>query len=330
MSDFATPAEGPPSRFHRGVRISRRSWMVRGSLLGAGAAAVTAYAAWPRFWHLYMKEMRRPILTPPAIPDPRLWPDRGLHAAWLGHATVLVKVDGFTFITDPQFSERAGIALGPVTLGIKRLVAPALAIRELPRIDVILLSHAHMDHMDLPTLRRLESKHTAVVTASRTSDIFRAHMYRDVRELRWNESTRLGPATVRAIEVNHWGARMRTDTYRGYNGYVVEAGRYRILFAGDTAVTGNFRHVKSSKPVHLAIMPIGAYNPWVRYHCTPEQAWHMGNDAGAEFFLPIHHQTFALGREPFLEPIERFYTAAGNASKRVALRRIGQEFRLSA
>jgi L-ascorbate metabolism protein UlaG (beta-lactamase superfamily) len=87
--------------------------------------------------------------------------------------------------------------------------------------------------------------------------------------------------------------------------------------------------VKSSKPVHLAIMPIGAYNPWVRYHCTPEQAWRMGNDAGAEYFLPIHHQTFALGREPFLEPIARFYDAAGNAPKRVALRRIGQEFRLS-
>jgi len=273
--------------------------------------------------------MRRHILTPAAIPDPRPWPDRGLHAAWLGHATVLVKADGFTFLTDPQFSDRAGISVGPVTLGIKRLVAPALAIRELPHIDAILLSHAHMDHFDLPSLRRLESKHTDVIAPLRTSDLFRAQRYRRVHELHWDETVRLGDATVRAFRVNHWGARMRTDNYRGYNGYVIESGRYRILFAGDTADTPLFRLLKSSRPYHLAIMPIGAYNPWIHYHCTPEQAWRMGNDAGAEFMLPVHHQTFALGREPFLEPIQRFYDAAASDSKRVALRRIGQEFQLT-
>jgi L-ascorbate metabolism protein UlaG (beta-lactamase superfamily) len=76
-------------------------------------------------------------------------------------------------------------------------------------------------------------------------------------------------------------------------------------------------------------MPIGAYDPWVRFHCTPEQAWRMGNDAGAEYLLPVHHQTFALGREPVFEPIERFYDVAGREERRVALRRIGQEFQLS-
>jgi L-ascorbate metabolism protein UlaG (beta-lactamase superfamily) len=243
---------------------------MRGGLIGLGTVAASAYGAWPRFWHLYVSEMRRPILTPPAIPDPRLWPDQGLHAAWLGHATVLVKADGFTFVTDPVFSDRAGIALGPVTLGIKRLVAPALAMPDLPRLDLVLLSHAHMDHMDLPSLRRLESRHTAVVTAYRTNDIFRAHRYRDVRELRWGETARVGPARVRAFQVNHWGARMRTDTYRGYNGYLVESGRYRILFAGDTAATPAFRGLKSSKPIHLAIMPIGAYDPWIRFNFCRE------------------------------------------------------------
>jgi L-ascorbate metabolism protein UlaG (beta-lactamase superfamily) len=74
-------------------------------------------------------------------------------------------------------------------------------------------------------------------------------------------------------------------------------------------------------------MPIGAYNPWIRYHCTPEQAWVMGNHAGAERFIPVHHQTFQLSREPLEEPIERFQDAAGNAQDRVAVRRIGEEFR---
>jgi L-ascorbate metabolism protein UlaG (beta-lactamase superfamily) len=87
--------------------------------------------------------------------------------------------------------------------------------------------------------------------------------------------------------------------------------------------------VRASKPIDLAIMPIGTYNPWVRYHCTPEQAWRMGGDARAEFFLPVHHQTFQLSREPLLEPIERFYGAAGNQPDRVAISRIGDQWRIT-
>jgi L-ascorbate metabolism protein UlaG (beta-lactamase superfamily) len=119
---------------------------------------------------------------------------------------------------------------------------------------------------------------------------------------------------------------MRSDTYRGYNGYTIEAGRYRVLFGGDTAATTLFRSVRGSKPYDLAIMPVGAYDPWIRYHCTPEEAWRMANDAGAEFVMPVHHQTFPLSREPFLEPIERTLAAAGRHSDRVAVRRVGQEF----
>ena len=87
-----------------------------------------------------------------------------------------------------------------------------------------------------------------------------------------------------------------------------------------------FRSVRTSRPVDLAILPIGAYNPWIYFHCTPEQAWQMGNDAGAEHFIPVHHQTFQLSREPLLEPIERFYSASGSRPDRIAVCRIGQEF----
>src|SRR5436190_1807142 len=108
-----------------------------------------AFRAAPRFWDEYSRDCRRPVAPAPFTPNPRAWPDRGLHAAWLGHSTVLLKIDGLTILTDPVFSMRAGIGLGLVTLGIKRMVAPALEIRALPRVDVILLSHAHMDHFDL-------------------------------------------------------------------------------------------------------------------------------------------------------------------------------------
>jgi L-ascorbate metabolism protein UlaG (beta-lactamase superfamily) len=183
-----------------------------------------------------------------------------------------------------------------------------------------------MDHFDIPTLRLLENQRTSVVTAAKTSDLLRPRLYREVREMYWGERARVGAVDIRALEVRHWGARMRTDTYRGYNGYLLEIGRYRILFGGDTAITPAFHAVRCAKPVDLAIMPIGAYNPWIHAHCTPEQAWQMGNDAGAERFIPVHHQTFQLSREPLLEPIERFYAAAGSSPERVVISRMGQEF----
>lgn len=282
------------------------------------------YRAAPVFWRQYTDELGRGIGPAPHVPDPRKWPDRGIYGAWLGHSTVLLKIEGTTIVTDPVLSDRVGLSLGPLTLGLKRLVAPALRIERIPKIDVILLSHAHFDHFDVPTLRALESKQTSVVTASRTSDLLRPSRYREVKELAWGERARIGAITIRAIEVNHWGARMRTDTYRGYNGYLIESGKRAVLFGGDTAITSVFRHLRSSKPLDLAIMPIGAYNPWIRAHCTPEQACQMGNDAGADRFVPVHHQTFQLSREPLLEPIERFHAAAG--ADRVLVDRIGEEF----
>ena len=280
------------------------------------------------FWRQVSNDAQRVVLAAPRRPNPQTWSDRGLHAAWLGHTTVLLKIDGVTVLTDPVFSTRIGIDLGLFTLGMKRLVAPALDLAGLPKIDVILLSHAHMDHFDLPSLRRLENKGLTVVTASKTSDLLRVGRYGRVQELGWGDRAGVGPLQIRAFQVNHWGARMRSDTYRGYNGYTLEVGRYRVLFGGDSAATSLFRNLKTSRPYDLAVMPVGAYNPWIHYHCTPEQAWQMAGDAGSEFFLPAHHQTFQLSREPFHEPIERVYEAAGRNQDRVAVREIGQEFHI--
>jgi L-ascorbate metabolism protein UlaG (beta-lactamase superfamily) len=143
----------------------------------------------------------------------------------------------------------------------------------------------------------------------------------------WRETVEAGPLSVRGLQVNHWGARMRTDTWRGYNGYMIAAGRRRVLFAGDTAFTDLFREAGGAD---LAIMPIGAYNPWIRYHCDPEQAWSMANDARADRVLPVHHKTFHLSYEPVEEPIARLLEAAGrSADDRVVVQEIGQEFHLA-
>lgn len=282
----------------------------------------------PAFFREIAKDYSRESLPSPGHPEPHLWPETGLHAAWYGHSTVLVKLNGFTVLTDPVFSSRVGLSVGPLTVGIKRLVEVPSRVVELPHIDLVLLSHAHMDHFDLPTLRQLESRNTTVVTALRTSDLLRVHRYAAVRELRWNESVQIGPASVRAFEVNHWGARMRSDVYRGYNGYLIECGGLRFIFGGDTAFTDSFAALRSEKAVHLAAMPIGAYDPWIRVHCNPEQAAIMATRAGAEYILPLHHKTFQLSREPTNEPIERLVAATSPSPDRVCLHDIGEEFHL--
>jgi L-ascorbate metabolism protein UlaG (beta-lactamase superfamily) len=250
-----------------------------------------------------------------------------LHATWIGHSTVLLDIDGFTILTDPVFGRRCGVRVGPVTVGLKRLAPAAIRISQLPPIDLILLSHAHMDHFDMASLRALQNPHTSVVTARATGDLLRRRRYAAVHEIGWGDHVRIGPLTITGLRVRHWGARVRTDRFRGYNGYLIETGNRRIIFGGDTADTRDFRVVRSARPVDLAIMPIGAYNPWLHAHCTPEQALRMGEDAGAERFLPVHHQTFQLGREPVHEPIERFLEAAG--ADRVLTQRIGDHIKLN-
>jgi L-ascorbate metabolism protein UlaG (beta-lactamase superfamily) len=283
----------------------------------------------PIFWRKVQEERKRPVRVAPAIPDLSRWTDKGVHAAWIGHSTVLLRIDGFTILTDPVLSKKIGIGFGPLVVGLKRLVHPALSIKNLPAPDLILLSHAHFDHFDLPSLRKLENPRTAVVTATGTSDLLRVGNYGSVKELRWDEAYQVGPARIQAFEVKHWGARMQTDTHRGYNGYLIEAGRYRIVFGGDTAFTETFRAVRTSRPVDLAIMPIGAYDPWIRAHCTPEQALAMAEQAGADLVFPVHHQTFKLSDEPLTEPIERLLTAARSAEYRIPIRNIGEEMSLA-
>ena len=233
---------------------------------------------------------------------------------------------GVRVISDPALRPRVGVGAGPVTLGPKRFVAPALRIRELPRLDIVLLTHAHMDHMDMGTLKHLR-RDVTVVTAKDTADLLAGMRFKHVIELGWGSTTSVstahGTVTIEAFRPEHWGARVRTDQHRGFNAYLLERNGHRVCFAGDTART-NFSAAGRRGPVDLMVMPIGAYNPWIRSHCTPEQAIEMADQARARFVMPVHHQTFRLGVEPMGEPIERFVRSL--SPDRVALREIGETF----
>ena len=127
---------------------------------------------------------------------------------------------------------------------------------------------------------------------------------------------------------------MRHDDHRGYKGYILRRGGRAILCAGDTAFTRSFRRLRGhggtvgGGTFDLAVMPIGAYDPWVNSHCNPEEAVEMADDAGARYILPVHHQTFKLSREPMGDPIRRFEQALAHLPTRIALRQVGETFRL--
>jgi len=312
-------------------RLSRRKFVGLTTAAAAGTWFSLSSTAGARFVRQAIQETTREILPPPDKPQPATWGDRDVHAAWLGHATVLVNFYGLTILTDPTLMPRVGARIGGATVGPKRLVESPVSIKELPPIDLVLLSHAHMDHFDIPTLRHFGAA-TKAVSAPETLDLFARMKYRqNVKELRWGEAamvhTAHGDVRVEAFEVKHWGARWRHDKHRGYNGYILEREGKKLMFGGDTAMTDKFQLIRSKGPFDVAIMPIGSYKPFKKNHCTPEESVAMLNAARAEKILPIHFKTFRLGEEGTTEPMERL--EASIAPDRIALRNIGETFRLS-
>ncbi len=253
-----------------------------------------------------------------------------LTITWIGHSTFLIRLDGTTILTDPVFGPRIGIRLaGMVTVGLSRLVPPALRLREVPRPDLVLLSHAHMDHYDLGTLRRLD-RDIPIVLARDTAEFVDGFGFENLQELDWGQSATVKGVRIEALRVRHWGKRYPWDRDRGYNGYVLHKGPHTVLFAGDTAYTDQVAAAVGGRRLDAALLPIGSYNPWISNHASPEDAWGMFRALQTRHFVPMHWRTFRLSKEPTFEPMERLWAAAGPLRNRIAIERIGDTWTLEA
>ena len=267
-----------------------------------------------------------PVMSPGCQPAPHEWRNDQTTIAWLGHSTLLINLRGKYILTDPVFSEIVGLHLPWGTkMGPRRLIHCPLEPEQLPPLDLIVQSHAHMDHLDTASWQRLPVG-PAVVMAACNQRYIRRLGFAPITELEWGESSMAGGVQTTAVEVNHWGERFPWSRDHGYNAYLLERDGVTILFGGDTAYTTAFRRARVGRKVHVAVLPIGGYQPYIRSHASPEQAWQMFLELEADYLIPIHHQTFVLSAEPPAEPLQRLLAVAGKAADKIVIREVGETF----
>ena len=230
---------------------------------------------------------------------------------WIGHSTFLLQVDGLNILTDPIFSERAS----PVSFaGPKRTTPPALSVKQLPHIDIVLISHNHYDHLDKASIKALQAHQidnppSYYVPLGLKAWFTKLSIGR-VTELDWWGESSVGDATVHAVPVQHWSSRTPFDRNKTlWAGYVISAPTLRTLFVGDSGYSNDFKAISTRLgKVDLALVPIGAYDPrWFMKsaHMNPEEALRVVQDVGARRAIGMHWGTFALTDEPMAEPGER-------------------------
>jgi L-ascorbate metabolism protein UlaG (beta-lactamase superfamily) len=263
----------------------------------------------------------------PRRPVPSRWSASNLTIAYVGHASVLIDFGGTCILTDPTFFERIGLSIGPLTVGPKRVVAAALAPEDLPPLDAVVVTHAHLDSLDLPSLRRVAAAPLLVLPV-RTRDIVAGLAFARVVELARGEQVTAGGVRIEAVAVDHWGKRWPWERWRGYNGYLFSRGDVRVLFASDTAYTATLGAFARAHGATVAILGAGAYDPWIVNHADPEQVWRMFEESGAQYLIPVHWDTFRLGREPLGDAMRRLLAAAGPHADRVVIRGIGDTWTL--
>jgi L-ascorbate metabolism protein UlaG (beta-lactamase superfamily) len=269
-----------------------------------------------QLWRLVRESHAQPLVGESRRPA-HVRPD-ATAITFIGHSSFLLQMAGSAVLIDPVFATRLIL--------LRRQRRPGVRISELPDIDAVLLTHAHMDHLNRPSLRAVAREMRrrgrpapVAVVPTGVEDLVRDLGFAGVISLNWWQSAEVRGLRVTATPARHWGARMFNDTHRGFGGYVLSAaGASGIYHSGDTAYFDGFVEIGERLRPDIALLPIGAYFPdsYRSVHTSPEEALQAFLDVGASTMVPMHYNTFPLGREPMQEPLARLLQAAERAGVR--------------
>ena len=307
-------------------------------------------AAWmPRSNGEFLRWQRERLgltIAPPQTDLSPIVPDLGFIAknhtelaiTWVGHATALIQIGGINVLTDPQFSERAS----PVQwVGPKRWQPPGVLLRELPHIDIVVVSHNHYDHLDADSVKALNAQAGGpplFVVPLGVERWLAAEGITNAKSLDWWDAIELRGARVHLVPVQHWSGRGFGDRMQAlWGGYVIEGGGKRAFFAGDTGYSAeHFKQIgERAGPIDLALIPIGGYEPrWFmgKQHVNPDEAVQIHLDLKARRSIGIHWGTFQLTDEP-LDQAPADLAAArdklGVSERQFSVLRHGETWRLA-
>ncbi|HET7238502.1 MAG TPA: MBL fold metallo-hydrolase [Terrimicrobiaceae bacterium] len=222
---------------------------------------------------------------------------------WIGHASFLIQTPEHSVLIDPNWAKWLKV--------IKRIKHPGIELRDLPAIDLVLVTHAHFDHLDRRTLRAIASDQPIAVP-EHVGNLVHDLGFNKIHELRHWQSFEHGDLKVTLTPARHWGARILHDSHRGFGGFLIEYAGRTIFHCGDTAYFDGFREIGRRAKIELALLPIGAYEaPTKRdVHMTPEQALQAFRELRAKTMIPMHFGTFRLSYEPLHEPPRRLLEKA--------------------
>jgi L-ascorbate metabolism protein UlaG (beta-lactamase superfamily) len=239
--------------------------------------------------------------TPPVFPSLK---EDSVSVTWIGHASFLIQTKQLNILVDPNWSNWI------FTMRRKKRVG--LSLNDLPHIDLVLITHAHFDHLNKLTLRSIASQQTIIVPKGVGNLVHRLG-FQDVIEMQWWDRIHLPHVKITFTPARHWGARIIMDHHRGYGGYVMEFENSKTVYhCGDSAYFEGFQEIGARLAPQIALMPIGCYQPltFQDHHINPEQALKAFVELKAQEFVPMHWGTYRLSYEASHEPPKRLMMAA--------------------